>query len=332
MSKMPPCRTDDFQKAQWDKVEQVFMLAVDHDATILNAGDMFELACPSYELTNKLIINIKNRRITMYSIAGNHDLPGNTMSLLYKGAYGNLVLSEAVFHLPTCDGVQPDRNVLIFPTNYKEPLPEPCIIEKQDPTFFKIVMLHYFVLPFTIPKHWKLNDDTITAKDLIKKYSSADVILTGHNHLSFVVDKNDILKMSKKHKIKDTILINAGSLTRHKADQIDHQPCVFLLDTEQRTIERIPLEIEKNVISTEHLDLIVKRDARIEKYVTALCDNQVLKEDDDFLDYKEAVLEVLKAGKYDNLVKQFLTIALEKEVHDEFGTTITETEESAKGR
>jgi DNA repair exonuclease SbcCD nuclease subunit len=315
---IPKCRTDDFQKAQWDKVGQIFQLARNKGAIIIHAGDLFEESSPHYGSVNQLMALIRKKYPDeiMYSIAGNHDLPNHNIKFINKCGYGAMINSGCITHLPS---VFYDVGVVIHSANWKEPLPDNDSLSEDS---FNIILLHQFVFPDTIPKHWKLSN-AFTAKDLIRKYNKAQVIITGHNHMSFIEE------------VDGTVLINPGALTRHKADQKDHHPTVYLLDTEEMHLEAFPLKISKNVISSEHIDLIKKQEIRLEKYMEVLKDQQL--DESLSIDYEKEVQELIDNSELEELVKLYMEKAVfpnrfTKEEEDELGTAITKTKNTIEKR
>ena len=323
----PPCRTDDFQKAQWNKVEQVFKLAIRERAQIIHAGDLFIEHSSHYGPVNKLMSLIEKYNVIMKSIAGNHDLPNHNIKNIDKCAYGAMINSKLITHLT---GIKSEPNNVVFQSsNWKEPLPEK-IIEYKAGRAFNIMVLHYFVFPSDIPDHWQLSD-AVTVNNLIKKYRDFDVILTGHNHVNFIRDINGSFNCKKPRQIVSTVLVNPGSLTRHKADQIDHEPSVYLLDTIERTIVNIPLDIEPDVISTEHIDIVTNQKLRIEKYIEAL-QNQQLEESLN-IDFEDSIQKLIDLGDIDQLTKTYLEQSVfperfTKEDQNELSSTTNETEKA----
>ena len=97
-----------------------------------------------------------------------------------------------------------------------------------------------------------------TAEEILDKYPQFDLIVTGHNHKTFVVEK------------EGRLLVNPGSLTRQTADQADHHPCVFLWYAEDNTVEEVSIPHEEGVISREHIEKKERRDGRIEEFISRL--------------------------------------------------------------
>jgi DNA repair exonuclease SbcCD nuclease subunit len=98
----------------------------------------------------------------------------------------------------------------------------------------------------------------LSAKDLLKKYSQYDLILTGHIHQTFVVE------------YEGRLLVNPGSMTRQQADQEKHRPCVFLWYQGTNEVERVNLPFGDDQLTRVHIDHKKKRDDRIEAFVSRL--------------------------------------------------------------
>ena len=97
-----------------------------------------------------------------------------------------------------------------------------------------------------------------SALKLLKKLPMFDLIVTGHNHQSFTVE------------YEERLLVNPGSLLRMSADQIDHRPRVYLWYARTNTIAEMFPDIEKEVVSREHIIRSQERDERIETFVAQL--------------------------------------------------------------
>lgn len=236
----PICRTDDFQKAQWKKVEYIAELQRKHQCPVLHSGDLFEHWKPSPALLSATIAALPDR---FYSVAGNHDLPQHNMELLWKSGMYVLIQAKRLRLIPGGAhwGEAPDDVTGIV-----------CGDTIQDKS-----VLVWHIMTWKGKEPWPGCPDP-PAKNLLKKYSQFDLILTGHNHQTFTEES------------AGRWLVNPGSLTRHKADQEDHKPCVFLWYAKSNTIEQVFLPCEEEVISREHIELTEKRDARITAFVERL--------------------------------------------------------------
>ena len=147
----PKCRTDDFWKAQWKKVEFISKLQEKYSIPILHSGDLFHHWKPSPRLISWCIDILP----FMYVIPGNHDLPNHNLKLLEKSGLWTLEKAE---------------KIRIWQTELGEPY-----IHKAFGTD-EIAIIHKLI------NHPQ--SDT-TAKGILKKYKKYNLILTGDNHIPF---------------------------------------------------------------------------------------------------------------------------------------------------
>lgn len=96
------------------------------------------------------------------------------------------------------------------------------------------------------------------AATILKKMAGFDLIVVGHNHKPFVIEKDGRL------------LVNPGSLLRSNADQVDHKPRVYLWFAQDNHVEPVFVPIENDVLSREHLDIVADREERMEAFVERL--------------------------------------------------------------
>lgn len=232
----PICRTDDYFVAQRKKIEFLKELCIEinnPDLLVLCAGDVFHKARSSKQLETFLLENILFR---IHTIPGNHDLPEHNLNNLDDSSLG--IMQAA------------GKNITVYET----PLEKMYIVEIKNRKIGLIHKLTHNETPVTA-------GETIisySAKKLLKDFPELDIIVTGDNHQSFTV------------KYKNRLLINPGSLMRMTADQIDHQPCVYLYYADDNTVDRVYIPIEKNVISRVHIEKDEQYNKRLESYISAM--------------------------------------------------------------
>jgi predicted phosphodiesterase len=234
---VPVCRTDDFETAQWEKVKWVSELQRHFDCPILHSGDLFNHWKPSPALLAKTIEFLPDQFSTIF---GNHDLPQHNLDLAYK--CGINVLEKA-------------GKIKVLSNVHWNQLPD----ENAGFTFYpdcRILVWH--VMTYEGKSPWPGCTDA-PFNTILDKYSDQyDLIVTGHNHKMFYGEKNG------------SWLVNPGSLTRQKADQVDHIPTVFLWDSKDNVVYPIEIPHIRNVISREHIEKIEERDSRIQAFVERL--------------------------------------------------------------
>ena len=229
---IPKCRTDDFWEVQWNKVMQIMHLQCQYNCPVWHAGDLFDHWKPSPLLLSKAIENLPEQ---FYTIYGNHDLPQHSLLLADKCGIHTLEMADRLrvmvgFHW----GQDPEE-----------------VFKKRT----KAIMWHVMTYQGKAP--WPGCTD-LSARQILEKYPQFDLILTGHNHKTFVEE------------LDGRLLVNPGSLTRQSADQEDHEPCVFLWDAEANTVTKHILRYQKGVVSREHLEVQEQRESRISAFVEKL--------------------------------------------------------------
>jgi len=244
----PVCRTDDFWAAQARKIAWLEGLQAKYGCPIIDAGDLFCHWKASPFLLQWAIAHMPGR---FHTVAGNHDLPSHNLDMFDKSGLRVLEAAKVATVLFEEDMVVDGFRIHGFP--WGTPL-EPCAkVFKDRPN---IAVCH--IMTFSGRKPWPGCTDP-GAGTLLKKLAGYDIVLTGHNHKTFIAEDNGRL------------LINPGSLMRTNADQADHKPCVFLWYAEDNSVEQVFVPIEEGVVSREHLDSVADRDERIEAFVTRLC-------------------------------------------------------------
>lgn len=266
-SRNPPCRNDNHFKSQTKKIKQIKKLQKKYDCPVLNAGDVFESWKASPELINHCY-NIFPKQ--MWAIAGQHDLPQHNIDLVHKSAFLSLINNGSIHFL--------SKQV-----NWKT--------YKENPSYKliagrKVVIMHMLVwkdnLPFPGCESPQVNK-------VFKMFPKADLIVTGDNHQTFTARKGEQL------------LINPGSLTRHKADQADHRPCIFLWSGATNSFKKHYLKINKNVIDRDHIDIAKEKKECGEAFIGKLDVDWVTE-----VSFEDNIQEALQINKLDKLTEKYV--------------------------
>lgn len=233
---IPISRTDDYQAAQFKKIDFIDKLAQDHNCPIYVAGDVFHKARSNKAFEISLINTLQAEWI---AIPGNHDLPGHNEEKLFDSSLGILQAAGSVFVFP-----QRLESVLVIANAAK------------DRTIGMIHKLVHGDVKITA------GDKVISysAKKLLKENPECDIIVSGDNHQTFFVRE------------KGRLLVNPGSMMRMTADQQNHKPSVFLYYADDNTVEQVFLPIEKDVISREHIDKVAKNNKRLDTFIQKMND------------------------------------------------------------
>ncbi len=232
----PICRTDDFWTAQWLVLDQVKALQVQYGCPVLCAGDVYHYWKPSPHLLSTTKLHLPKQ---FYTIYGQHDLPQHSLDLKHKSGIYDLEVSKFLTVIESGSWGQKPKKRMIFPRQTKW-----------------IAVYHHFVWDGKkVP--WP-GCDASTSKDLLKKYSKFNLILTGDHHKPFVTY------------YKDRVLVNPGCLTRQHADYADHKPRVYLWHAESNTVTPYFLDIPSGVVVRDHLEKQEQRNERIEAFLTRI--------------------------------------------------------------
>jgi DNA repair exonuclease SbcCD nuclease subunit len=229
----PVCRLDDFWETQWEKVDFITKLANEFGIPVIHSGDLFDYWKPSPYLLSKTMEHLPKE---FYTVFGNHDLPQHNMDLKDKSGVWTLFKAGKLHILPSGhwgqDALQPSLNI------------NGCSIAV------------YHVMTYQGKKPWPGCTSPMAAK-LLRKYPY-DLIVTGDNHVPFV------------EKYENRLLVNPGSIFRLEAGQINHKPRIYLYYSKDNTVEPIYLPIKNDVISREHIEIMEKRNERIDAFVSSL--------------------------------------------------------------
>lgn len=232
----PICRTDDFETAQWAKVDFISELQKEYNCPIFHSGDLFNHWKPSPYLLAMAMEHLPKQFFTIY---GNHDLPQHNLELAKKCGINVLHKSG---HVQVLNG-----------THWNQPVKEETIY--IHPNRRHVLVWH--VMAYQGKKPWPDCPDPL-AEGILRKYPEYDLILLGHNHTPFVATH------------EGRILLNPGSIMRQEASQINYKPAVWLYYANSNEVEPIYLPINADVVSREHLEIKEQRDERIDSFITRL--------------------------------------------------------------
>jgi predicted phosphodiesterase len=246
----PVCRTDNFFQAMEKKLDFILDLSKKYDCPILVAGDLGHKPLnnnwPVWLL--KWTIN-KFKDHNIITIAGQHDLENHRLENWVRSGIGVLHAAGAINFIQEETWMD---DVLIQPFSYGQEITNP--IEKNKS--IDICMTHQMITN-SEKKMWP-GDEAPRANALLTKFTEYNLILSGDNHTPFV----------QEH--EGRLLVNPGSMMRTTADQIDHQPRVYLWYAESNEVECVYLPIKQGVISRDHIKEIDDRSDRYDSYIAKL--------------------------------------------------------------
>lgn len=272
----PICRTDDFWAAQQAKLDHINGLQRKYQVPVVHGGDLFEHWKPSPFLLSFCLRNLPSE-YGFYSVYGNHDLPQHSLDLVQKSGVETL---EAAGKLETLPGVHWGQE------------PQEAHITEWGPKGLRLLVWH--VMTWHGKRPWPGCEDP-SAEELLNRFPEVDLILTGHNHVPFLVEKD-----GRK-------IMNPGSVMRVKADQQDHEPSVYLWYSDN-SLQQVILPHDKGVITREHIEAKPAQDPR--RYQAFI---EGLREDSPEISFEANMEAFLREYKTSSKVRELIWQSIEGE-------------------
>ena len=258
----PVGRKDNTFFTQQEKLKYVLQYAYDNKCIVLQAGDFFDVPrswrlLPLYAEFFKYWVEEKG--VEIYCVRGQHDVymyneetnDRTTLGVLAKmGLIGILSSKPLILEYPFPSnslGKKGSRihvldSTYVYGASYGQEVVEPY---KEACT--NILVIH---APILKGKIWAQQENYDYAPGFLRKHKEYDLILCGDIHQKF------IFRDEKR------IICNTGCMIRKSVDQWEHNPGLYIYDTETRKIEweEIPHEPPEDVMSREHLEKESHRD------------------------------------------------------------------------
>lgn len=265
---MPRCRVDTNWIATQEKaLSQILEISCKKDAPVFVVGDLFHSnSDTTFECVN-MVQKLADKLGELYILCGNHDLPYHSSENIERSAIGVLLNSNNV-HLIS---------------EYMDKLDEfsfsAANFDGKDNKKAEMVFKH--VLTFPDAKSLPPNVDALTAKDLLSEFPNAKWIFTGDYHHNFHYEKNG------RH------VVNPGCLLRQASDFKDYICGVYFVDTDNETVEFIPIIDNEQFIDDSYILKEEERAERIENFVNKLTDTKNIS-----LDFKDNVYRAIQQNNF----------------------------------
>lgn len=243
--KTPTCRIDNYPLTLRHKIQYIIDMAIDVKA-ILQPGDLTDTPFLNYYSYRGLLSILTTDLI--YTVYGQHDLRYRNKGNTPLDALQDSLESFNIIGKP---GLVIGNNVDLYGASFEEEIPE-----IQNPKAFNILLIHKMIVHVAL-EEWEKQYDT--AASFLSK-SKFNLIVSGDNHQSFAVSE------------KNKNLVNCGSLMRSTIEQIDHQPCFYIFDTDKRTLKKffVPIEPWQKVFDLEKKVKEEERNEDMESFVSGL--------------------------------------------------------------
>jgi len=223
-SQAPEGRLDtDFLSTQLNKLEQVYRVAEEHDCiAILQTGDFFDRYDPTVTTRQRIAHFLYcNRKIPLFTIAGQHDMVGHSVKSIEK---------SEIKYLEKCGllnvlGQGKIDNLNLFGASFGQGIPQ--IINPDD---YNILVIHKMIGNRKLYPQQKL-DNPIR---FLKKHNGFKLIVCGDYHYRFIEQMNN------------RTICNPGVLVRLKRNihDLEHKPGVIIFDTDINEYEFVLLDVE----------------------------------------------------------------------------------------
>lgn len=213
--KPPTARSaeESWYEAMGRQIDWLVNLAGKYRCPIVVAGDFLHHYDEPAALLNFLINRLRGADV--YSIPGNHDLPGHSWKERKRSAYWTLVEAGAIKNIPPrksveIPGTSPPVRLWGWPCGFPiEPCPNPCDLA------IEVAVIHAFV--WVPGKGFPGAPEENRVRAYKKKLKNWDVAHFGDNHLTVHA------------KAGRCVIWNPGSFLRRNADEKDRVPQVGLL-------------------------------------------------------------------------------------------------------
>ena len=263
-NKTPRNRIDDYPAEQFRKISWMIGECIQRDIKyILQPGDMFD----SFNLPDELKSDYIQRWRSMFesngikilTVPGQHDMRYHT-SDLRNTPMGVLEAAGAIEVAYPKGGAYHVRNdsVCVYGVGWGQKIPE----KLNDLSSCNILLTHRMVIN---KKLWEGQTDYQFGAPLLENHPF-DLIVTGdnHQHLFFVNTEGN----------HNRFLINCGSLMRSSIDQIDHEPYVYIYNTESKDAKPIivPVKPISEVMRVDEAQQEKERNEKLEAFVEGLRD------------------------------------------------------------
>ncbi|MGH7974926.1 MAG: metallophosphoesterase family protein [bacterium] len=218
-SDRPKWRTDDHYKTQFEELYEITDIAREQGVNwIISLGDFFDHTRVSHQLVTDVLKWSQSIPCYACSIVGNHDVNGYVTTDRNNGL-GVLFESGALHQLKEFT-IDTHKIIIRGVDVHLDPTVGDYMFDEQYNDYFKIIASHNFIIPHEVPFPAVLPSHVKT---------NANVIVLGHYHKTF------------NHFEGKTAFINPGSISRWAINE-QHQPQVFILDTDTKIISAVFLK------------------------------------------------------------------------------------------
>jgi DNA repair exonuclease SbcCD nuclease subunit len=279
--KAPASRTDEWLKAMAEKLNFISKISREHNATIIQVGDLFDSAKNS----NLFLSYVLTYLPYMTVVPGNHDLPGNTMNNFERSPLNILLKANsiAIGTHTTCSTI---GNVKIHYFPYGD-----VNFEEKDkysvfPDHNNIAVLHHPIYSGQVPFYHK--NYAVNVNQIRKYFPEFDWVVAGDIHSPFVNTR------------KKPYVLNCGSVLRLTSVQKEYKPAIWLMNLDTLEVKKIEIPVQENVMSEDSEKIENKKSESLAAFVEHFRPDK----ENGFLQYEEYIEKYLKENKVQPAVKK----------------------------
>jgi hypothetical protein len=239
----PECRTDDVLDALCAKLGWLDGLQRRHDIPLVLPGDVFDNWRADSVLLNRLMEVWPVG--TVLAVPGQHDLPQHNIALLEKTGFRSMALAGRLIDVSATPFEF--NGIRVYGADWET---EPPPVKKGS-----VSVLVWHVT--TWEKPFAPGQKPGEATRLLKANRGWDLIITGDNHQTFECEDDG------------RCLLNAGSVLRLTAVQVDYRPCVYLWRRDG-SYEKVYIPVESGVVTRDALEKEKEKERRKNAFVEKL--------------------------------------------------------------
>lgn len=217
----PKNRIDDYWEAFKRKMSYAYSIYKSNDCSyLIQPGDFFDSHKANSQTKAEAILLLqKLNEPKIITVFGQHDLKHHSQQENTPIA----VLSAANLIKPLYNtSYKIADSVYLYGASWGEEFPE---IENERA--LNILVTHTFVT-----EEPEIGIEKYATTNNLFSSTKFDLIVSGDNHKSFMIKK------------KERCIVNCGSLMRSSISQIDHQPCVYVYNTDGKKLKKFLIPIE----------------------------------------------------------------------------------------
>jgi DNA repair exonuclease SbcCD nuclease subunit len=253
----PEHRIDDFVAAQKHKIKWLLKLATKNRCKmVLFPGDLTDHSRLPYYIVDHYIRIFKNfakDTFIILTVRGQHDMLYHVES--QNTPYSVMDAGGAISHVGGTSHLY-DTTIGISGVDFDGEIQEVVwdLVRGQ----INILLIHKM---FVDDKLWEGQEEYERANIFLTK-NKWDLIVSGDNHQHFMFQS------------KGRFHVNCGSLMRQNIDQKDHQPVVYIYDTEDKTLapHYVPIDPIEDVMDLDKAETKKERSRELEVFVEKMAE------------------------------------------------------------